>query len=456
MSVIDFSFPAEAAHGATIPGSHAGRGRMLPALALAASDLLVLAASAGAAGIALAGTGTGVLLPGLFEIAALVQVGAIAASGGYPGYGFLPEAQLRRATLSWACAGGVATLAALALVPATVQEIAIFWAVFALAGVLQVAAAWVVRAVLASRGAWGEPVVLMGDPDKMAELARELLARRWLGYVPVSDILEARTVLWAGRDMPDPGTLQALSHSGRTVVLTADLPKLELTGLHPAQIGGAAGICLARPQAPTGHAALKRALDLFIAIPAMFVALPVVGLAAILIKCVDPGPAFYVQVREGLNGRRIGVLKLRTMYLDADRMLADLLARDPAARAEWETHFKLRRDPRILPMVGSFLRASSLDELPQLWNVLRGDMSLVGPRPFPEYHLAAMPAAFRARRASVVPGLTGLWQISERSSADLATQQALDDYYIAGRTLWGDLSILLRTFSAVLGRRGAY
>ena len=107
-------------------------------------------------------------------------------------------------------------------------------------------------------------------------------------------------------------------------------------------------------------------------------------------------------------------------------------------------------------MIGRLLRASSLDEVPQLVNIIRGDMSVVGPRPFPDYHLAAMPADFRLRRAGVVPGLTGLWQISGRADSDVALQQQLDSYYLDNRSFWFDLSIVLGTFKAVVRGRGAY
>jgi lipopolysaccharide/colanic/teichoic acid biosynthesis glycosyltransferase len=143
------------------------------------------------------------------------------------------------------------------------------------------------------------------------------------------------------------------------------------------------------------------------------------------------------------------------MYRDAEQRLEALLATDAAARTEWSTHFKLKQDPRILPVVGHLLRSTSLDELPQLVNVIAGDMGIVGPRPFPEYHLNAMNAEFRHRRRSVIPGLTGLWQISERSDADLELQRQLDEFYIDNRSPWFDGHIVLRTIPAIFRRSGA-
>src|SRR5262249_31432593 len=193
---------------------------------------------------------------------------------------------------------------------------------------------------------------------------------------------------------------------------------------------------------------LKRAIDVVLALVLVLLTAPIVVLLALAIKLVDPGPAFYGQWRVGQFGRPIRVLKLRTMYRDAEQRLERVLASSPDLRQHWGPAFKVPQDPRILLHVGNLMRRASLDELPQLWNVIRGDMSLVGPRPFPAYHMEAFDPEFRTLRASVPPGLTGLWQISSRSNGDLEAQRAEDTFYIRNRALWLDLYILIATVPA--------
>ncbi|HZF77494.1 MAG TPA: sugar transferase [Acetobacteraceae bacterium] len=200
--------------------------------------------------------------------------------------------------------------------------------------------------------------------------------------------------------------------------------------------------------------AAKRAMDVAGALAILLLALPVFLVLVLLVR-MDGGPAFYAHERVGRGGRLFGCLKFRSMVVDSERRLAELLARDPAARAEWEATRKLKRDPRVT-WVGRFLRASSLDELPQLINVLRGDMSLVGPRPVICAELAAHYGAAAQHYLSVRPGLTGPWQISGRSDTTYAQRVALDVGYATRADLWTDVKILLRTPAAVILRRGAY
>ena len=180
------------------------------------------------------------------------------------------------------------------------------------------------------------------------------------------------------------------------------------------------------------------------------------AMAALWIKISSRGPAFYRQMREGLDGQRVPVWKLRTMYTDGGRLLEEWLEGHPEDRAHWNRYFKLRHDPRVLPVIGPLLRRTSLDELPQLWSILTGKMSLVGPRPLPDYHLGQFSGEFRTLRTRVLPGLTGLWQVSARGDGDLEVLQALDTFYIRNWSPWLDLYILARTVTAVILARGAY
>jgi Undecaprenyl-phosphate galactose phosphotransferase WbaP len=168
----------------------------------------------------------------------------------------------------------------------------------------------------------------------------------------------------------------------------------------------------------------------------------------------DGGSAIFGHVRVGRNGRRFKCLKFRSMIPNADVVLKELLARDADARAEWDREFKLKNDVRITS-IGHFLRKTSLDELPQLVNVLKGEMSLVGPRPIVEAELTRYGADVGYYLMSS-PGMTGLWQVSGRNDTDYATRVALDVAYVKNWSIWRDVSILARTFNVVLRGSGAY
>lgn len=200
---------------------------------------------------------------------------------------------------------------------------------------------------------------------------------------------------------------------------------------------------------------IKRIIDLAVSVPCILIFSPLMLFCAAVVSIISRSNPFYAQQREGFRGRLVSVWKLRSMYPNAEQLLADHLERDPEARQEWHSYFKLSNDPRILPYIGSFIRRTSIDELPQLFNVLVGNLSLVGPRPFPEYHLDSFSGEFRELRRAVKPGITGLWQISARSDGDLAIQEYFDSYYIRNWSLWLDIYILWRTIDAVIVGRGA-
>ena len=196
----------------------------------------------------------------------------------------------------------------------------------------------------------------------------------------------------------------------------------------------------------------KRVVDYLVCVPLLIFSLPLMLFVATAIYACSPGPALFRQERDGHLGRKFRVLKFRTMHLDADKRLEACLAGNPEMAQEWARCYKLRNDPRLIGFLGKFLRSSCLDELPQLFNVLAGDMTLVGPRPFPSYHLTAFDPSFRRLRSSVMPGLTGLWQV-ERRDNDLDNQIRLDSYYINNLSLKLDAYILYRTALIVVTLR---
>ena len=201
---------------------------------------------------------------------------------------------------------------------------------------------------------------------------------------------------------------------------------------------------------------IKRSGDVLFSLAVISLGSPVFLLLALLVKLSSPGPVFYVQRRVGRDYRHFGCIKFRTMRADADDILANLLVKSASMKAEFERDFKIRKDPRITP-IGRFLRRSSLDELPQFLNVLRGEMSLVGPRPIVDKELERY-GEFMHEVASVRPGLTGLWQVSGRNNLSYAKRVRLDLAYARGRSFMLDLAIILRTFGVLLlpMDRGAY
>jgi lipopolysaccharide/colanic/teichoic acid biosynthesis glycosyltransferase len=197
----------------------------------------------------------------------------------------------------------------------------------------------------------------------------------------------------------------------------------------------------------------KRILDVVVASIALIFVLPLLVVVGILIRLQDGGQAVYSQRRYGKNGRTFKCYKLRSMVANADQRLIEILAENPEARAEWEETQKLTHDPRITPL-GRFIRKTSIDELPQLFNILKGEMSIVGPRPIVENEITKYGEYYRDY-CSVRPGLTGLWQVEGRSDTTYEQRVQLDVKYASTRNFKGDIMIMLRTVPAVLLSRGA-
>ena len=202
-----------------------------------------------------------------------------------------------------------------------------------------------------------------------------------------------------------------------------------------------------------GTSKSKRCIDVVVSLLAIVALSPLLAVLAVISK-LDGGPIVFSHTRVGLDKSLFRCYKFRSMHVDADKRLSELLARDDDARQEWNTHFKLKDDPRITTL-GLFLRKSSLDELPQLINVLKGDMSLVGPRPVIEEELVLY-GEYESDYLSARPGITGLWQVSGRNDLDYDERVTLDATYVRNWTHALDLRILLKTVLVVLTRRGAY
>lgn len=216
-----------------------------------------------------------------------------------------------------------------------------------------------------------------------------------------------------------------------------------------------AGTVVGFPMIATERARrIKRTVDVVLGTVAFVLALPVMALIALAILLESGQPVLFTQERVGLGNSRFRIKKFRTMLVDSDEVLRAWLAAHPEAHQEWEATHKLRHDPRAT-RVGRFLRRTSLDELPQLWNIIRGDMSLAGPRPIVEKEIPRYGSAF-AFYLLTRPGLTGLWQVSGRNDTTYRQRVELDVEYVRNWTAALDFCLFLRTFQAVLRGTGAY
>ena len=200
---------------------------------------------------------------------------------------------------------------------------------------------------------------------------------------------------------------------------------------------------------------VKTAFDYILTLVGAVFISPLLVYIAYRIKKEDPGPVFFAHTRIGKDGKPFPCYKFRSMVVNSQEMLQKYLAENPAAREEWERDFKLKDDPRVTP-IGKFLRSTSLDELPQIFNVLRGEMSLVGPRPVIQEELDKYYGETAKLYCTVKPGITGLWQVSGRSDIGYDERVALDATYIKYRSMWGDIVILWKTIGVVLMKKGAY
>lgn len=353
----------------------------------------------------------------------------------------------------------------------------------------------ITRHVFKKSSWWGYPVVLMGPQKQVTLLAQQLRQMPQLGFhtqnLFFTSAEEVPSGLSTGLETGYllPGGIEANEKIVRDHLRTASRPLavLALDGLsrdEQQNLFHLASRCFKRiiilPEDMVGirlslsiavfctrlafslrqnlldpyRLHMKRLLDLLIILIGLVPLVPVILLIMCAVFISDPGPVFYRQKRVGQHGQAIRVWKFRTMVKNADTVLETYLQADPKQREEWRQDHKLKQDPRIT-RVGHFLRKYSLDELPQLFNVLMNEMSLVGPRPIVEAEIPKYGAAYEIY-TMVKPGITGLWQVSGRNNTTYGTRVTLDEYYIANWSVWQDIYIILRTIPAAIFGRGAY
>ena len=401
----------------------------------------------------------------------------------YPGYGLTDVERLRRRLLT-TIVFFMAFITLNFLLNESGRSRGILLITLVIALILPAIIQSLFRHMLLRRNLWGMPVIVLGAGVTGEHIVSALVKNPILGYRPIA-IFDDDRGKWGSSiaGVPVVGSLsKAAAYSGKAdcaliaipkagrervvdlvrnlpffnVIIVPDLIGLQSLWVETRDLGGTIGLEIQKNLLLRRYRYLKSCMDYIIGIPLFLICVPIFTLLALWIMLVSPGNPFYCQEREGQGGRKFKVWKMRTMFPHAEKLLHEYLEKNAEARQEWGQYFKLKADPRILPAVGTLLRKTSLDELPQLWNVLRGEMSLVGPRPFPHYHLKQFDESFLELRRSVMPGMTGMWQVNARSDGNLVVQETLDSYYIRNWSIWLDLSLLARTAQVVLSGKGAY
>lgn len=403
--------------------------------------------------------------------------------GLYEPFSLQPAAELRLLTSK---TGAVTVL--LCVLLAAINATLLVVALLALAGLLLFVLLPVGRAALrmlcGKSPWWGIRAVIVGNAQDAISLQARMLKRSWSGLRPIGYILNdppadhppsadylgsverlpmiaeqfgvSLGVLTADdRDRDELLHLITCGGAGlRQWIVLCPSPKAPSLWAEPCEVAGAQASTFRVDLMSTTALALKRLLDLAIVFVLGIPTLLVVGAISLLVRLSSPGPIFYSQPRIGRLGRRFQVWKFRSMIPNADQMLNDYLRDNPAARAEWDSTQKLKHDPRVT-WIGKILRKTSLDELPQVWNVFLGEMSIVGPRPLPLDEGEKFGEVYPLY-AIAPPGITGLWQVSGRNNTTYEERLELTAYYVRNWSLWLDLYILGCTVKTVLLREGAY
>lgn len=348
--------------------------------------------------------------------------------------------------------------------------------------ILVQAARWLVRIIGRKLGFWGEPVAVVGNGPQVKQIVKFLNERLRLGMLPVLVVdgnipyeksalasinhSNISTVILVTSEMSEELQTSFVNdqrygyHRRRgeksinRLILISDIDCVGSLGITPYDLDGMLGLEVRQNLLDKWPNFLKRLIDL--TLTAIFGILSAPFLLVIMaLICLDsPGGAFYKQDRVGRNGRLFKMWKFRTMQANADQVLAKCLADDPQLKSEWDETQKLKNDPRIT-RVGKFLRKFSLDEIPQLINVCKGEMSLVGPRPyFPNQQKIYGNGVKLYQR--VRPGMTGMWQVRGRNTTSFSERARLDEYYVRNWSVWLDIYIILRTILVVASNEGAY
>jgi Undecaprenyl-phosphate galactose phosphotransferase WbaP len=406
--------------------------------------------------------------------------------GLYPGYGLDSVERLRRHVYSVCATAAILAVFALGLQFGSLLSRLMLGVTFLGLLLLAPLSQYLTRRELKRLKLWGKPVVILGYPDTGAQLV-DLLKQEWgLGYIPVG--LPENHLIPAGSEFKTTISANALTmamdvghrrkintcilatpHTRREqlaemvhivsetfehVMVMPNLSGVTNSAVVARDLSGTLAVEIKQNLLNPWAQRLKRALDLFGAVVGGFFICPLLLTIAVVIKLDSPGPVLFGHRRLGAKDEHFLCWKFRTMHADAERMLNECLQRHPDLQAEWEQNHKLRDDPRVT-RIGRFLRKTSLDELPQLWNVLRGEMSLIGPRPIVDTEVSKYEKDYELYRR-IRPGMSGLWQVGGRSGIDYKVRVSMDSYYVRNWSVWLDIIILVRTVKTVLFGRGAY
>ena len=445
-----------------------------------AADLISLAASGLLAETVLRLAYRGETLHwGVAAAAALPLVFAYWMSGLYSGIGVHPVTELRQIFQLNTIALGAAAIGTLFAPPLPIWCLAAWVASIALVPLMRN----FVRRWCAGQSWWGHPILIIGAGETAHAVAEVLLRAPASGLRPllvtdpsgecrsrflpvendhaaVEDFVRRNAIRHAVMWLPDlphsqlPAMVDRYNRIVPHLLIASDSAALPGLWGTSRSCGRFTGLELRNARMLGGLQIIKRCIDIAIASAALLLASPLLLAIALLVKLGSDGPTFFSHHRIGLNGRRFAAWKFRTMYTHGDTLLHQHLQQDGSALAEWQRDHKLREDPRVTPL-GSILRKWSLDELPQIWNVLKGDMSIVGPRPIINEEAVRYGDVFELY-TSVRPGITGLWQVSGRNNTTYEERVRLDAYYVLNWSPWLDAYILIKTILTIIRRTGAY